>query len=199
MNSEMKRRDALKLLSTMAVSAAIPSELWALGRAVNAQVGKGSTLRTLNPHQDATVAAIAEMIIPATETPGAKAARVNEFIDLILTDWSDEEEKQLFLKGLGDLDRQCRELHGKDFVDCAEKQQLKLLTEQDRQLVADWKAVDRATRRHPEPPRTFFYLMKHLTLVGYYTSDIGAQQELQYEIIPTQHGGCVPVDEPSQA
>jgi hypothetical protein len=166
---------------------------------VNAQVGKGSTLRTLNPHQDATVAAIAEMIIPATETPGAKAARVNEFIDLILTDWSDEEEKQLFLKGLDDLDRQCRELHGKDFVDCAEKQQLKLLTEQDRQLVADWKAVDRATRRHPEPPRTFFYLMKHLTLVGYYTSDIGAQQELQYEIIPTQHGGCVPVDEPSQA
>jgi Gluconate 2-dehydrogenase subunit 3 len=199
MATELKRRDALKLLSAMAISTAIPSELWALGRAVNAQIAKGVTLRTLNPHQDATVTLIADMIIPATETPGAKAARVNEFIDLILTDWSDTDEKQLFLNGLADLDQQSRNLHGKAFVDCSEKQQVGLLTQMDNQLAADWRAVDRATRRHPEPPKTFFYLMKHLTLVGYYTSDIGAQQELQYEIIPTQHGGCIPVDDSSKA
>lgn len=198
MNSELKRRDALKMLSTMAISTAIPGELWALGRALNAQVAAGSRLRTFNPQQDATVTLIADMIIPATETPGAKAVRVNEFIDLILTDWSDDEEKQLFLRGLADLDQHSRSLHGKDFVDCSERQQVELLTEMDNQLAADWKTVDRLTR-HPEPPKTFFYLMKHLTLVGYYTSDVGAQQELQYEIIPTQHGGCLPVDDSAKA
>jgi len=196
---EMKRRDALKLLSAMAISTAIPSELWSLGRAVNAQVAKGATLRTLNPHQNATVTLISDMIIPATETPGAQAARVNAFIDLILTDWSDTDEKQLFLTGLADLDQHSRDLHGKNFVECSGEQQVELVTEMDTKLAADWKVVDRATRRHPEPPKTFFYLMKHLTLVGYYTSDIGAQQELQYEIIPTQHGGCLPVDDSSKA
>lgn len=199
MNSEMKRRDALKLLSAVAFSAAIPKELFALGRALHAQVAAGSKLRTLNPHQDVTVTLIADMIIPATETPGAKAVRVNEFIDLILTDWSDDEERQLFLKGLVDLDQHSHDLHGKDFVDCSGQQQVELLTEMDNNLAADWKEVDRLTRQHPEPPKTFFYLMKHLTLVGYYTSEIGAQQELQYEIIPTQHGGCIPVDDSGKA
>lgn len=199
MNTDIKRRDALKLLSALAISSAIPGELWALGRTIHAQVAAGSKLRTLNPHQDATVALIADMIIPTTETPGAKAARVDEFIDLILTDWSDDDERQLFLRGLADLDQHSRSLHGNDFVDCSNKQQVDLITEMDNQLAADWKTVDRLSRRDPEPPRTFFYLMKHLTLVGYYTSDIGAQQELQYEIIPTQHGGCIPVDDSGKA
>jgi hypothetical protein len=60
-------------------------------QAVHQQLPEQPVLRTLNPHQNATVTAISEIIIPQTDTPGAKAARVNEFIDLILTEWYDGE------------------------------------------------------------------------------------------------------------
>src|SRR6185437_15715123 len=84
----MKRRDALKLIAgAAAVPALYSQDLFALGREIHQQLGSTAALKTLKPQQNATVIAMAEMIIPATDTPGAKAARVNEFIDLILTDW----------------------------------------------------------------------------------------------------------------
>ena len=67
-------------------------------------------LRTLNPQQNAMVTTISEIIIPQTNTPGAKAARVNEFIDLILTEWYDDEEKSIFLTGLTEVDTRTRGL-----------------------------------------------------------------------------------------
>ena len=90
-------------------------------QAVHEQLPEQAVLRTLNPHQNATVTTISEIIIPQTDTPGAKAARVNEFIDLILTEWYDDEEKSIFLTGLTDVDTRARDLFGKDFVDCGEK------------------------------------------------------------------------------
>jgi len=51
------------------------------------------------------VETMSELIIPATDTPGAKGARVSEFIDLILSDWSDDADKKIFLDGLADVDR----------------------------------------------------------------------------------------------
>ena len=195
----MNRRDALRLISAMAVSTAIPGELWALGRAVHDQLPQAAKLRTLNPHQNATVITITELIVPATETPGAKGARVNEFIDLVLSDWAEDEERQRFLKGLADLDIRSRDVIGKDFVDCPEKQQVELLTELDDQLAAERESMDHGSKRHPDPPKHFFYLMKRLTLLGYYTSEVGAEQELQYEVIPTQHGGCVPIEDEGKA
>jgi hypothetical protein len=49
--------------------------------------------------------------------------------------------------------------------------------------------------RTAHPDDHFFYLMKQLTLIGYYTSEIGWKQELHSEVIPTEHGGCLPVEE----
>jgi len=69
-------------------------------------------LRTLNPQQNGMVTTISEIIIPQTDTPGAKAARVNEFIDLILTEWYDDEEKSIFLTGLAEVDTRTRDLFG---------------------------------------------------------------------------------------
>ena len=71
-------------------------------QAVHEQLPEQAVLKTLNPHQNATVTTISELIIPQTNTPGAKAARVNEFIDLILTEWYDEEEKSTFMTGLAE-------------------------------------------------------------------------------------------------
>ena len=72
-----------------------------------------------------------------------------------------------------------------------------VLAELDEQLAAERESIPPGTRERGEAahPKHFFYMMKRLTLLGYYTSEIGAEQELQYEIIPTEHAGCVPVSE----
>jgi hypothetical protein len=191
----MERRDVLKLLVATAALPALSPEALSLFRQVHSQVGEGSELKTLNPHQDATVVAIAELIIPQTDTPGAKALKVNEFIDLILTNWYDEADTSCFLSGLADLDKRCQRLHGKTFLDCTESQQNQLLSVLDREsIIAVSKEKVRSTSIAGSPdPQNFFYMMKKLTLVGYYTSRVGFVEELHHSIIPPAHAGCAPL------
>src|ERR1700726_2913047 len=113
----MQRRDVLKMLATGAVLPVFSSPLAAFFREAQAQTGPGYKLRTLNPHQNATVVVMTDLIIPETDTPGAKAVRVNEFIDLILTEWAHEDERQNFISGLDDIDKRSNAIFGKNFVD----------------------------------------------------------------------------------
>src|SRR6202162_6566543 len=109
----MQRRDALKFLAAGAVAPSAAPELFAFFQ--DAHPASGYALRTLNPHQNATVVLMSEMIIPETDTPGAKGARVNEFIDVILTEWATESERQNFLDGLAGIDKESTDLFGKKF------------------------------------------------------------------------------------
>src|SRR5215472_566385 len=109
----MNRRDALRIFTAGAVLPALTPELFAFYQ--QAHPGGPYTLRTLSPHQNDTVVAMIDQIIPATDTPGAKGARVNQFIDVILTEWATEEERRLFLDGLDDVDQQSNSLFGKNF------------------------------------------------------------------------------------
>lgn len=190
----MHRREALQLLASAAALPLLSRDAFGLFRQVHDQLPAGSALKTLNPHQNALVTTIAELIIPQTETPGAKAARVNEFIDVIVTDWYDDQERSIFLNGLAEVDARSRDLSGKDFVDCSPQQQTQILTGFDEDLTKVREAAVPGTMRRrlrlkPEE-KNFFYMMKQLTLVGYYTSEVGAEEELQYEIIPSSHAGC---------
>ena|SRR5438477_12137772 len=107
----MNRRDALRMFTAGAVLPALTPELFAFYR--QAHPDSGYALRTLNAHQNDTVVAMIDQIIPATDTPGAKAARVNEFIDVILTEWAVDSERKNFLDGLAAVDKQSNELFGK--------------------------------------------------------------------------------------
>jgi len=190
----MQRREALKLLMAGGVLPALPTDLFAFFQ--GAHPASGYTLRTLNPHQNDTVVAMIDQIIPETDTPGAKAARVNEFIDVILTEWAVDEERQNFLDGLVGVDKQSNELFGKNFVDASPAQQFALLRAMDESI-----ATQRARRRRhgntiPEDRDRqlrgdFFTVFKGITLHGYYTSESGFTQELKLEIIPGAHHGCV--------
>ncbi len=186
----MQRREALRLLASAAALPLLSREAFSMFHALHEQLPEQAVLRALNPHQNATVTVISELIIPQTNTPGAKAARVNEFIDLILAEWYDEDEKSTFLKGLADIDVRAHDLFSKDFIECGEKQQVELLQALDDEL-----AASRAERREHPLGRNFFFMIKQLTLVGYYTSQIGFEQELHEEIIPSRHAGCVPLEE----
>jgi hypothetical protein len=191
----MQRREALRLLASAAALPLLSREAFSMFQAVHEQLPAQPALKTLNPHQDATVTTIAELIIPQTNTPGAKAARVNEFIDLILSEWYDEEQKTAFLSGLAEVDARTRDLFGKDFVDCAEKQQVEMLQVLDDEVGAEHDEQPRRRSREHPVDKNFFSMMKELTLVGYFTSQIGFEQELHGEIIPARHAGCVPLEE----
>src|SRR5882672_4909682 len=130
----MHRRQALRLLASAATLPLLSREAFSMFQAVHDQLPAQAILETLNPHQNDTVTTIAEIIIPQTNTPGAKAARVNEFIDLILTEWYDGEEKSTFMTGLADVDSRTRDLYGKDFVECGEKQQIEILQALDDEM-----------------------------------------------------------------
>src|SRR5437773_11899695 len=87
----MQRREALKLLLAGGVLPGLRSDLFGFFR--DAHPASGYALRTLNPNQNDMVVAMTDHIIPATDTPGARAARVNEFIDVILSEWRSEERR----------------------------------------------------------------------------------------------------------
>ncbi len=138
--------------------------------------------KVFNAHQNETVVLLSEMIIPQTDTPGAKAAKVNEFIDLVLDDANEIERKQ-FLNGLAWMDGRSQELFGADFVSAAPEQQTALLTivaSPKNKAFEDQVGID------------FFKAIKALTLTGYYTSEIGMKQELgdDGQLFFLEYPGC---------
>lgn len=193
----MDRRNALKLLASAASLPLLSREAFSLFQTVHDQLPATTAMKALDPHQDATVTAITEMIIPQTDTPGAKAARVNQFIDVILADWYQPDEKQAFLSGLSDLDARSRNMFGKDFIDCPPPQQ-QLLLQALEDEVPDIQTERGAPWAHTfVKDKHFFYMIKQLTLLGFYTSQVGFEQELHAHIIPPRHAGCAPFEEGS--
>jgi len=192
----MQRREALRLLMAGGVLPALPTNLFAFFQ--GAHPASGYTLRTLNPHQNDTVVAMIDQIIPATDTPGAKGARVNEFIDVILTEWADAEERKNFLDGLAGVDKQTNDLFGKNFVDASPAQQVTLLRSMDESVATQRTRRMRHGNTIPEERDKqlrgeFFNVFKGITVHGYYTSEIGFSQELNLQIIPGAQHGCAPL------
>jgi hypothetical protein len=192
----LDRREALKFLAAGVAASALPPQVLAAFRNIHANLSQAPALKVLNAHQDATVSAAAELLLPATETPGAKVARVNEFIDHILADWYSEEDRTIFLKGLADIDVRTRKLFGKDFVSADADQQAEVFRALGEEMAAALSAVASAAPGYrgstPEPADSFYAMFRELTLTGYFTSEIGAKQ-LHEEIIPGRFDGCVPI------
>lgn len=122
-------------------------------------------LRVLTEHQNQTVAALSEVIIPETETPGARSAGVYEFIDAVIAD-AEPDLRKKFLHGLSWIDEQARRVHAVDFIALTNEQQTALLTPLSESDRRDDEGVD------------FFKAMKSLTITGYYTSRAGMRDEI---------------------
>ncbi|HKV72134.1 MAG TPA: gluconate 2-dehydrogenase subunit 3 family protein [Gemmatimonadales bacterium] len=184
----MKRR-SLVVAAAGAVAALplLPPDIQAFTRAVRARMGSG--LRTLDPHQHATVARAADLIIPATDTPPASAGNVAEFIDTVLSGWYADDDRAAFLAGLTDLDTQARTAFGKDFVDGTPAEQTSLLQGQDDETARWYRSP--AKTRGPEP---FFHRLKWLTVYGYYSSEAGLVKDQRFEMIPGKYVPCAPAD-----
>ena len=119
-----------------------------------------------NKHQYATITELASLIIPTDETPGAREAKVNEYIDLIVGESAFEVQK-VFLEGLAWLDKTSKDRHKKNFVDLSNAQQVGLLTEISK--------IKNPTP-HEATQEKFFKAIKDMTIDGFYTSKIGIEE-----------------------
>ena len=143
--SNITRREAvahtaLLLGGTLAASsiAGAESSAWAAASLPDWRAG------TLSESQSELVATIAEHIIPATDTPGARAAGVHRFVDVILTDYYKAEERGRFLAGLADVDERAQKAHGATFLKATPKQQVALLTAWDAESYPPPRVLEKA-------------------------------------------------------
>ncbi|MGI9284244.1 MAG: gluconate 2-dehydrogenase subunit 3 family protein [Pseudomonadales bacterium] len=143
----------------------------------------------LNAGQRSAVAAIAELIIPQTDTPGAIEAGVPHFIELMVSDWYTPTERKIFLSGLKALGQFCLASDKKDFVACSTEQQIAALqhAEQESKSYNGEQAQFMSNAVDENTP--FFTKIKELTVLGYYTSEVGAKQELNYNPMPMKYDG----------
>ena len=190
----MDRREALRLLATGTALQFAPRNFLTVLREARKMVKTAPAPRTLNAHQDATVKTMAELILPKTDTAGATDVGTSEFIDLMLTEWYDDQDRTRFLNGLSEVDLHTKALFGKSFVEATPDQQAEILTWLGQKMTTMVEPFARPRRGSSRGPSKDFYSMfRSLTLTAYYTSEAGAADELHFQMIPDSHGGCVEV------
>lgn len=132
---------------------------------------------------------IAETILPATDTPGAKAAQVGAFMALMVTDCYYPADQSIFREGLAMVDEQARESFGSDFVSGSADDRLALVQ------ALDAEQFEYMRRKDWDEPAHFFRMMKELAVVGFFTSEIGYTQVLRYVEAPGRWDPCLPYEE----
>ena len=176
----LNRREAFAgfALSLGFISSGIAGQAWA------AATPLAWTPAALTPAQARALDVAAELIVPATDTPGARAVGVPQFIDRAVGTWCSAPQAKLLRGGLDQLDVDARTAHGAAFADLTAAQQTALLTRYDTA---------------GDPQRPFFGLLKELTTIGYFTSKPGATIALRYDPVPGDYRGCVPLKEIGRA
>jgi hypothetical protein len=137
------------------------------------------------------VSQLAELIIPTTDTPGAIAAGVPTFIDQIVSTWCTLQERRIFVAGLDALDAFCQTRYARAFVGCDTRQQALALADTEQHASTYRSPYGGGIFSDADEAAPFFYKLKQLTVLGYYTSEIGATQELRYEPVPGRYDGDV--------
>src|SRR5437667_6976749 len=138
------------------------------------------------PAERAQIEELTETIIPAdARSGGAKAAHVAEYIEQMVGESVNEEQKALWKEGLRLVDQLSQHRNGKSFVESSPEQRIAVLT-----VLSDNEQMTEL------PEIRFFHELKRLTVAGYYTSKIGIHDELQYKgnKLLLEFVGC---DEPS--
>lgn len=162
---ELPRRVALKAgagLVSVAVTGLPAAESW--------------TAQTLDAHQMATVEALGDLIIPATDTPGAKAALVHRYVDLFITDGPDTERVR-FLDGLGWLDGYTNGKYQKTFLKLSAPDQVRVL-----------QTLDGDNEYGIDEGHRFFRMLKSLISRIYYNTEIGYRELNKGGRVPSSYG-----------
>lgn len=181
----MNRREAIRNVALLLGTAISASTLSAL-EGCNPKAPENYALKAQETKN--ILAEIAETIIPETSTPGAKAAKVDEFIVTMLNDCYKAEDQKIVLDGLKKIDEASEKQFKKPFTDLSAEQKTTVLTAIDKERV-DYNKRD---NKKEGDPTHYFQILKELTLTGYFTSEPGATKALRYVAVPGKYEGCIP-------
>ena len=200
----MDRREAVKYISILLGGTVIGADAFLTG----------CKTKTGSSHEwtedDVTyLNEIGETILPQTATPGAKAANVGQFMTVMVNDCYEESDQKVFRDGMGKLNEAADKKFGTKFMKLSPQQRHDLLVQLDKDSKDYQKKVDafneqedlkerneisggnlKYVRQHLSPH--YFFMMKQLTMLGYFTSKIGMTQALRYNPIPDGYQGCIP-------
>ncbi|RZK42228.1 MAG: gluconate 2-dehydrogenase subunit 3 family protein [Pedobacter sp.] len=211
----MDRRDAVKSVAFLIGGALSATTIATLFDSCT-QPGKNSE-NLFSADQEKLIAEIADVILPTTEkSPGAKAAGVGPFIALMIKDCYPEEAQKAFVKGLEDVEARSKKDYGKSFLVISAQERNELLTKvKDETIVAQKTEKDELEKRSLDPnaideksekeragnptavkekPKTkpmFFAIARDLTILGFFSSEIGATQAYEFVEIPGRYDGCM--------
>lgn len=132
----------------------------------------------LSPSQDQLLSSIVETFIPATDTPGAKELRVQDYVKIMVTDCHEPEVQKIFFEGLDMVGVLAKEKFGKEYSSLSISRQSDIL-----------KTMESGT----QTDKDFYTLLKGLTIQGYMSSEYVMKEHRGYQMIPGYFHGCVPV------
>ena len=176
----MNRREALKMTASVTGFALTNSVI--LGVLNGCQpTGKPDWIPVfLSPEQIPLINSITDLILPSTNTPGALDVHIPEFIDLMLKDNYPEKDQDVFKNGLNTFQNQVKEKYGSFFENCSQEDKLAFLTKIDANITQ-------------EKEKSFYIIVKELTLLGFFTSEKVMPTMLNYNPVPGEHKPCIPL------
>jgi hypothetical protein len=185
----MDRRELLKMIAVLTGGAVVGAEAFLTG-CKNAETKTGLAFSEDDiPYLDE----IAETILPATSTPGAKAAKVGQFMTAIVNDCYEDDDQKTFHDGMKQLNDGFNKKYSTSFMKGTSQQRHDYLVDLDKEAKEHQKQRGEAMagQGKTKMPNHYFSLMKQLTLWGYFTSKEGMTQALRYNPVPGRYEGCI--------
>jgi hypothetical protein len=208
----MERRELLKMIAALTGGVMIGGELLLSGCKNESSLGGA----TFTAEDIAFLDEVADTILPTTPgSPGAKTAKVGQFMTVMVNDCYNESDQKIFHEGIRKLNESSNKKFDKDFMEITPEQKKELLIEIDKAAKDDKKKADdffkdltleqkhemslAVNKDNTDPradkmrefPNYYFTMMKQLTLFGYFTSKEGATKALRYNAVPGKYEGCI--------
>jgi hypothetical protein len=152
-----------------------------------------------NAKQATVIGDLAEMIIPKTDTPGAIEAGVPMFIDTFIKEVYSKEEQERFIKELDEFDLGTIDQYFRSFMECTPDLQLLYVQRVHDSALKGAAGVSEGWWYSGKADRPFILKVKELTILGFFSSEVGATQVLQYNPSPGRYRGCVPLEDIGRA
>jgi hypothetical protein len=215
----INRREAIRRVSALLGGIAFVGGKGLLAAYEKASLPVEGSLGEFTAENIAFLEEIAEAILPATKTPGAKAARTGAFMALMVTDSYSAAEQKVFREGMRKVDDATRKSSNVSFMEATPQQRFAVLTTLDHEQKHVMDAREMAERRKKgleplpvdqtaaktmprssvneeaatiEQPAHYFRMMKELALLGYFTSELGCTKAMRYVESPGRFDSCVP-------
>lgn len=181
----MNRRKALNRISKWGISSVA-----LIGGIKLYYTNRNYPVTRLSEHKE-LISILTDLIIPRTDTPGAKDANVSESLMKIISNCADSRTQQTFINGLFEIESIAKSIYGVKFKDCDRDSQNAILQEMEEKEQIKNKLISKV--KNKLFGKGFFSILKEYTVECFFTSELGATQSLQYDYIPGKYSGCIAI------